>query len=132
VLPRISTNVSVTDIEPESDPLTLYIDSIERMRSIPADSLVLPSHGRPFRGLHTRIDQLQSHHDARFVDVMEALATKGPQSAFELVPVIFRRPLDLHQMTFAMGESIAHLHALWYRGRLERRLEGDVFRFAPV
>ena len=84
VLPRISTNVSVIDIEPEADSLTLYLDSIERMRAIPADVLVLPSHGRPFKGLHTRIDQLQAHHDARFVDVLEALAAKGPQSAFEL------------------------------------------------
>ena len=131
VLPRISTNVSVIDVEPEADSLTLYLDSIERMRAIPADTLVLPSHGRPFKGLHTRIDQLQQHHDARFVDVLEALAAKGPQSAFELVPVIFRRPLDLHQMTFAMGESIAHMHALWFRGKLARRLGDDgVYRFA--
>jgi len=131
VLPRISTNVSVVDVEPEADSLTLYLDSIERMRAIPDDVLVLPSHGRPFKGLHRRIDQLQEHHDARFVDVLEALAAKGPQSAFELVPVIFRRPLDLHQMTFAMGESIAHMHALWFRGTLARRLGDDgVYRFA--
>ena len=77
VLPRISTNVSVVDVEPEADSLTLYLDSIERMRAIPADTLVLPSHGRPFKGLHTRIDQLQEHHDARFVDVLEALR-QGP------------------------------------------------------
>jgi len=45
--------------------------------------------------------------------------------------VIFRRPLDLHQMTFAMGESIAHMHALWFRGTLARRLGDDgVYRFA--
>ncbi|MGZ5155182.1 MAG: MBL fold metallo-hydrolase [Caldimonas sp.] len=133
VLPRISTNVSVIDIEPEADSLRLYLDSIERMRSIPADVLVLPSHGRPFRGLHTRIEQLRSHHDARFVDVLEALAAKGAQSAFELVPVIFKRPLDLHQMTFAMGESIAHLHALWFAGKLRRRLGGDgIYRFEPL
>ncbi len=130
VLPRISTNVSVIDSEPEADSLRLYLDSIERMRSIPADVLVLPSHGRPFKGLHTRIGQLQAHHEARFVDVLEALAAKGPRSAFELVPVIFRRPLDLHQITFAMGESIAHLHALWYTGKLARRLGTDgVYRF---
>jgi glyoxylase-like metal-dependent hydrolase (beta-lactamase superfamily II) len=129
VLPRISTNVSVTDIEPESDPLKLYLDSIERMRVIPADALVLPSHGRPFRGLHTRIDQLRDHHRDRLADVMQACA-QGPKSAFELVPVIFRRKLDLHQMTFAMGESVAHLHALWHQGRLLRDIGGDgVVRF---
>ena len=34
------------------------------------------------------------------------------------VPVLFRRPLDLHQTTFAMGEAIAHVHALAGMGRL--------------
>ncbi len=131
VLPRISTNVSVTDIEPESDPLTLYLDSIERMRRVPADTLVLPSHGRPFRGLHTRIDQLQGHHAERFAEVLAACA-EAPQSAFDLVPVLFKRKLDLHQMTFAMGESIAHCHALWLVGKLERRTEGGVIRFASA
>ena len=47
--------------------LMLYLDSIKRMRTLPADTLVLPSHGRPFKGLHTRVDQLVSHHDERFV-----------------------------------------------------------------
>ena len=132
VLPRISTNVSVVDVEPEADPLTLYLDSIERMRAIDAGALVLPSHGLPFKGLHTRIDQLQAHHAERFAETLEACA-EAPQSAFELVPVLFKRPLDLHQMTFAMGESLAHLHALWFRGKLERMTGADgVIRFATV
>jgi glyoxylase-like metal-dependent hydrolase (beta-lactamase superfamily II) len=132
VLPRISTNVSVVDVEPEADPLTLYLDSIERMRAIDAGSLVLPSHGLPFKGLHTRIDQLRAHHAERFAEALEACAER-PQSAFELVPVLFKRPLDLHQMTFAMGESLAHLHALWFRGLLERHIGADgVIRFATV
>ncbi len=130
VLPRISTNVSVIEVEPEADSLTLYLDSIERMRTIDPEVLVLPSHGLPFKGLHTRIDQLQAHHAERFAEVIEACA-RAPQSAFELVPVIFKRPLDLHQMTFAMGESIAHCHALWYAGRLERHVgSDDIIRFA--
>ena len=130
VLPRISTNVSVIDIEPEADPLTLYLASIARMRKLPADTLVLPAHGKPFTGLHTRIDQLQAHHDERFAEVMEACAAR-PTSAAELLPVLFKRALDLHQTTFAMGEAIAHLHALWFAGRLERRLGDDgVLRFA--
>jgi len=130
VLPRISTNVSVIDIEPEADPLTLYLASIARMRKLPADTLVLPAHGRPFTGLHTRIDQLQAHHDERFAEVIAA-CTARPTSAAELLPVLFKRALDLHQTTFAMGEAIAHLHALWFAGRLERRLGDDgVLRFA--
>ncbi len=132
VLPRISTNVMVIDIEPEADPLTLFLDSIERLRAVPADTLVLPSHGRPFTGLHTRIDQLRDHHLERFAEVMAACA-EAPKTATELLPVLFQRPLDLHQTTFALGESIAHLHALWFQGRLRRRLgEDGVLRFAAT
>ncbi len=130
VLPRISTNVSVIDIEPEANPLVLYLDSIKRMKALPADTLVLPSHGRPFKGLHTRVDQLVAHHDERFAEVLAACA-REPQHAAGLLTVLFKRPLDLHQTTFAMGESIAHLHALWLGGQLRRRLDTDgIYRFA--
>ncbi len=132
VLPRISTNVSVIDVEPEADPLRLYLESIERMRALPADALVLPSHGRPFLGLHTRIEQLQAHHAARFAEVLHACA-EAPQCAADLLPVLFKRKLDLHQTTFAMGESIAHLHALWLGGKLARRVDANgIYRFSPA
>jgi glyoxylase-like metal-dependent hydrolase (beta-lactamase superfamily II) len=132
VLPRISTNVSVIDIEPEGNPLPLYLASIDRLRAVPADTTVLPSHGRPFGGLHTRIDQLTQHHDERFAEVMHACA-EAPQSAADLLMVLFKRKLDLHQTTFAMGESIAHLHALWFAGKLVRRVDAQgVFRFSPA
>jgi glyoxylase-like metal-dependent hydrolase (beta-lactamase superfamily II) len=132
VLPRISTNVSVIDLEPEANPLPLYLASIERMRALPADTLVLPSHGKPFRGLHQRIAQLQSHHDERFADLMAACAT-APQSAADLLSVLFKRKLDLHQTTFAMGEAIAHLNALWLAGKLSRSQGVDgIYRFSPA
>jgi len=127
VLPRISTNVSVIDIEPEANPLPLYLQSIAAMLQLPADTLVLPSHGKPFRGLHERIAQLTHHHDERLADTIAACRAK-PCSAADLLPVLFRRPLDLHQTTFAMGEAIAHLHALAGTGALMGRLDPDGVR----
>ncbi len=132
VLPRISTNVSVIDIEPEADPLPLYLDSLERLKALPADTLVLPAHGKPFRGLHERIAQLQGHHDERLAEVLAA-CTEAPGSAQDMLAVLFKRPLDLHQTTFAMGEAIAHLHALWHAGQLRRvRDARGVWRFAAA
>ncbi|UXH77866.1 MBL fold metallo-hydrolase [Roseateles amylovorans] len=129
VLPRISTNVSVVDVEPEADPLTLYLDSLERLLPLPADTLVLPAHGKPFRGLHARIDQLQEHHRERLAEVLEACTAK-PCHAAELLPMMFRRKLDLHQTTFAMGEAVAHLNRLWLGGQLRRQLDDDgIYRF---
>ena len=130
VLPRISTNVMVIDLEPEANPLPLYLDSLTRLRVLPEDTLVLPSHGKPFRGLHQRIAQLHAHHDERYAEVMDACA-EAPQSGADILRVMFRRPLDLHQTTFAIGESIAHLNALWLAGKLRRETGADgVMRFS--
>jgi glyoxylase-like metal-dependent hydrolase (beta-lactamase superfamily II) len=130
MLPRISTNVSVYNIEPESDPLRLFLESIDKFKRLAPDTLTLPSHGKPFRGLHERIRQLHEHHEERLAEVREACA-KAPQSAADILPVMFKRKLDLHQTTFAMGESVAHLHALWFAGELRRRRGGDgVYRFS--
>ncbi len=130
VLPRISTNVSVHSVEPEADPLKAFLDSIDQLRRLPTDTLVLPSHGKPFIGLHLRIDQLHAHHRDRLDDVLAACARK-PGSAADMLPVLFQRPLDLHQTTFAMGEAVAHLHTLWHAGKLRRFRDGEgVWRFA--
>src|SRR5690606_25799559 len=103
LLPSISTNVSVVDLEPEGDALGLFLDSIERTRELPADTLALPSHGFPFTGINARIDELKAHHAARLDEVMQACSAK-PSSAADMLPVLFKRKLDLHQTTFAMGE----------------------------
>jgi glyoxylase-like metal-dependent hydrolase (beta-lactamase superfamily II) len=129
VLPRISTNVSVFDMEPEGNPLALYLKSLGRYEPMPADTLVLPSHGKPFRGVRTRIGQLRDHHAARLDEVREACTGKR-QSAADIVPIMFKRALDVHQITFALGEALAHLNMLWLAGELERRTDDDgVIRF---
>lgn len=123
ILPRISTNVSVQNYEPQGNPLKLYLDSLSRYSHLPEDTYVLPSHGRPFKGLHERISQQHTHHQERFDEVLEACVK--PHSAFDILPIMFRRKLDTHQTTFAMGEAIAHLNALYFAGKLDRTLNPD-------
>jgi len=132
LLPSISTNVSVVDLEPEGDALGMFLDSINQMRSLPADTLALPSHGLPFTGIHVRIQQLIDHHDARLAEVMQACALQ-PSSAADMLPVLFKRQLDLHQTTFAMGEAVAHLNYLWHRGQLQRHQDAlGVWHYEPA
>jgi glyoxylase-like metal-dependent hydrolase (beta-lactamase superfamily II) len=131
VLPRISTNVSVWDTEPEANPLQLFLESLSRYEALPPDTLVLPSHGKPFKGLHQRVAQLKQHHQERLAEVMQACAS-GPKSAAHIVPVLFKRQLDLHQTTFAMGEALAHLHMLWHAGQLQRLEQDGSFTFTVV
>jgi len=133
LLSTISTNVSVWSIDPEGDPLRLFLDSIARYRELPADVLVLPSHGRPFRGAHTRVAELENHHRQKF-ELLTAELRGRPRSAGELLGVLFpRRQLDLHQTFFAMGEAIAHLHYLYYAGRATREAGDDgIMRYATT
>jgi glyoxylase-like metal-dependent hydrolase (beta-lactamase superfamily II) len=128
VLPRISTNVSVFAVEPEGNPLQQYLDSLGKFADLPDETLVLPSHGKPFHGLHKRIAQLRAHHTERLAEVVAACAE--PKSAVEIVPLMFRRQLDAHQLSFALGEALAHLHKLWADGTLRRVPGADgVIRF---
>ncbi|HEY7435675.1 MAG TPA: MBL fold metallo-hydrolase, partial [Methylomirabilota bacterium] len=128
VLPKITTNVSVWPDQPNGNPLKLYLDSLVRFRPLPEETLVLPSHGLPFRGLHRRLDYLQHHHDERLSETIDALAE--PRTAHELVPVLFRRRLDTHQLGFAIGETVAHLHFLEARGQAARIVDRDgIHRF---
>ena len=132
VLPKISTNVSVYTQEPEANSLSLFLNSLKKFADLPADTLVMPSHGRVFRGLHTRIAQLVQHHEDRLEDVLVACQEKAG-SAHDMLTVIFKRPLDFHQTTFAMGESVAHLHALWHAGKMKRfQDEQGVWRFQTL
>ena len=132
LLSTISTNVSVWSIDPEGDPLRLFLESLARYRDLPESVLVLPSHGRPFRGAHARVAELERHHAERFGELLQALGG-GARSAGELLGVLFRRPLDAHQTFFAMGEAIAHLHYLYYAGRASRALGADgIMRYATT
>lgn len=131
MLPRISTNVSVYDMEPEANALQQFLDSIDKFAPLAEDTLTFPAHGKPFKGLHVRVAQLHAHHREHLARVMQACATLGPRHAADILPVLFTRKLDLHQTTFAMGEAIAHLHKLWFDGQLRRqRGEDGVYRFS--
>ena len=124
VLPRISPNVSVHAHEPDGDPLSRFLRSLAKLRAlIPPETLVLPSHNLPFFGLQERVDALAAHHRARCEEVIAAC--REPRTAVELLPVLFRRPLDRHQTAFALGEALAHLHYLMGQGALARMLGAD-------
>jgi glyoxylase-like metal-dependent hydrolase (beta-lactamase superfamily II) len=119
VLARISPNVSVNPIEPGGDPLGLYLASLTELRqSVAGDVLVLPCHNLPFYGLHERADQLERHHLQRCTLIAEACRVET-KSCAEIVPVIFNRPLiDPHQLSFAIGEALAHLNHMLGAGAL--------------
>lgn len=129
LLPRITPNISVWPDEPEANPLPLYLDSLRRFRALPDDALVLPSHKLPYRGLWRRLDQLVAHH----ADRLELTRTtcRRPVTVMQLVDAMFRPGLDRHQLMFAVGEAMAHLHHLMASGEVRRtERDDDVKRYA--
>jgi glyoxylase-like metal-dependent hydrolase (beta-lactamase superfamily II) len=131
VLPTISPNVSVLSSAPEADPLRAFLGSIERLGSCAPDTLVLPSHGRPFRGLHGRLEDVRAHHWQQ-LDALRAFCVE-PRTAFEVLPTMFRRvPRGFHRL-LAVGEAVAHLNYLCTEGVLARSLDADgVARFVTA
>ena len=118
VIERISPNVSVFANEPNGDPLGHFLRSLRLIRQeLPNNVLVLSGHGRPFRGLHERCLDLERHHEERCQRIRDA-CLKGPHSVADLVPILFPRQMDPHQMSFAFTETLAHVNRLIRRSEL--------------
>jgi glyoxylase-like metal-dependent hydrolase (beta-lactamase superfamily II) len=124
VLPRITSNVSLSLSEPEADPLGDWLASIEKLRRLPDTLLVLPSHGEPFTGLHARLDALAHGH----ADRLEALHAhlSEPRRAVDCFSVLFGRKIEDNLMGLATGEALAHLRHLEKEGNATRKVRDGV------
>ena len=117
LLPTISSNVSVYPTEPLADPLADWLDSLGKMKDrIAPDVLVLPAHGKPFRGAHVRLDDLIAEH-ADCLAKLEATCNE-PRRAIDVFPALFKSEVNKHKLILATGESVAHLNYLVNQGRL--------------
>lgn len=119
LLPTISSNVSVFPTEPDANPLAEWLDSLARLKTrVPADVLVLPAHGKPFRGAHERLDELALEHHAA-LGALEDLC-RQPRRAVDAFPALFKSRIDHKNLIMATGESLAHLNFLQAQGRVTR------------
>jgi glyoxylase-like metal-dependent hydrolase (beta-lactamase superfamily II) len=133
VIPRITSNVSVSGSEPEANPLKDWLNSHERfLEALPADALVLPAHNTPFYGLHERLRFLIEHHEEHLLALEQACLDEKP-TAMELLPVLFKRKLNDNHVGLALGECNAHLNFLLHRGQLERTVDDQgCYRYKSV
>ncbi|MBU1324889.1 MAG: MBL fold metallo-hydrolase [Alphaproteobacteria bacterium] len=124
ILPRISSNISVWPTEPAADPLGDWLSSIAKLRDLlPADLLVLPSHGEPFRGVHGRLDALARGHATSLKRLERRL--RDPARVVDVFPTLFGRPVGDGLLGMATGEAIAHLNHLERQGRVRRAPDDD-------
>lgn len=133
VLPRISSNVSVHPTEPDADPMSEWMASIEKLRrEVPDDVLVLPSHNEPFRGLHLRLDRLAEGQHKAFNRLRETLGSE-PRRVVDVFGALFSRPIsesDTGLLGMATGETLACLNYLIARGEATRTLRDGVHWYA--
>ncbi|MGB5627382.1 MAG: MBL fold metallo-hydrolase [Woeseiaceae bacterium] len=117
LLPTISSNVSVWPTEPLANPLRDWFASLEKLkRRLPADVLVLPAHGKPFRGAHYRLRQLAKDHEDRLDSLLSTCSE--PMRVVDLFASLYRTTIDDSNRIMAAGEAISHLNYLCESGDL--------------
>jgi glyoxylase-like metal-dependent hydrolase (beta-lactamase superfamily II) len=121
VLPSISPNVSLHETRLDANPLGTYLSSLERLARLDEQTLVLPSHGRPFCGLRTRATDIRDHHHAQLEKLRKACAQS--LTAESALPVMFARTLKGFHRFLAIGEAIAHLEYLAAEGQVARSVD---------
>ena len=127
ILPKISPNISVWPLEPEDNPLGDYFDTLRPFSKLPEDTLVLPGHNLPFRGLRLRIEELLDHHQHHFDTLLDAC--QADKTVPELMPLLFDRKLEGFNFLMALGECIAHLNFLCQHRLLNRTMVKGVWHY---
>lgn len=110
VLPQISPNVSYLPFGIDENPLASYMASLEQISRYEV-RLAFPGHREPFAHFTQRAKELIVHHRER-LESMRALLTE-PRTAYEVCRAAFGDRLSLHQLRFALSETLAHL--IWMR-----------------
>ena len=119
LLPTISSNVSLYPGAGSTDPLADWLASLERLGALPAETIILPAHGQPFRGAPSRARQLRAGHERRLSQLLEFC--REPRTTSALVGELFgARNLEGWNSLLAYGETLAHVRYLHVRHGLTR------------
>jgi len=117
VLPDISPNIGWLP-GGDPDPLGSFLDSLRAMRSLEV-TCAYPGHRQPFGRFRERVDELADHHERRLERIAE-LIRERPSASFDVCERLFGERLrgNIHNLRFALSETIAHLVLLERRGVL--------------
>jgi len=132
VLPRITPNIS---FHPQAGPNPLgdFLASLDKVAKYDTDE-VLPAHEYRFAGLGARVNELKSHHQARFDEAIAAIRD-GDTTTWKIAGrLTWNRPWEEIQgwmRRAAVGETLAHLHYLERLGVLEEEV-GEPSRWKVV
>jgi glyoxylase-like metal-dependent hydrolase (beta-lactamase superfamily II) len=117
ITPHISGLGSVSD-----DPLTDFIDSLDKVAALPGVDLCLPAHGHPFTNMTDRVDAIKRHHDERLDELAKISHGLGEANVEQLMRELFS---ERAWGNMAEAETYAHLEHLRLAGKAESRWDDD-------
>ncbi|ULL17904.1 MBL fold metallo-hydrolase [Paenibacillus sp. H1-7] len=107
VLPQISPNISYLPFGVDDNPLDSFLRSLEHIGEYEV-SWAYPGHREPFSTFGKRVRELLDHHEIR-LEAMRAQLAGESLTAYQVCRATFGDRLTLHQMRFALSETLAHL-----------------------
>lgn len=116
LLPKITPNISLWP-HCRPNPLADYLAALKQMKRLSV-SKVFPSHGTVFDHYHERIEALEQHHADRLYEMRSFVSQKREATAFEVCQHQFGTDHTIHNLRFALSETLAHLEYLRLNGEL--------------
>lgn len=117
VLSRIAPILQTAPFCSNDDPVARQVAMFDRLEELPADTLVLPSHGEPFTGLHARLDELRRKLAATLDRTVAAV--DWPMTAWQVLLATSRRVPAPERATLMAADAVGLLDHLVATGRLQ-------------
>lgn len=127
LLPKITSNVGLWPGS-EPNPLKLFFHSLRKVEKL-KPSFVAPAHGWYFDNVSFRVNELLVHHEERLQFMADK--ARGGKTAYDISKEVFGTNLTLHEVRFAIAETIAHLVYLESEERIKSCIDKGVTIYYP-
>lgn len=119
ILPSVAPNLSVHYRTANDDTIAPWIESCRRLSQFADDNtLLLPGHGRPFRGGDIRCQQLIDNCE-RVLERLEQILVR-PMTAVDCLKSRFRRSMSDYERRLLIADTIGYLNHLHRNERIKR------------
>ncbi len=117
ILPKVTPNIGVHWFY-QGNPLGDYLQSLKKLETLDV-RLVVPSHGRPFKGHRTWIENTRRHHASRCDSILGAMGERT-LDAYSIAGEIWGQDRPLLDRRFAMAEALSHLEYMVVAQRVSK------------
>jgi glyoxylase-like metal-dependent hydrolase (beta-lactamase superfamily II) len=128
VLAKITPNIGLWPLS-EPDPLGRYLTSLQQLTNLEVQ-LALPGHRDLITDWPGRIAEIQQHHTSRLEEMLALIDGNGA-TAYQVCTQVFGANLSMHEIRFAVAETLSHLEYLVKQGQVQRE-EGQVWLYRRV